>query len=511
MDRKLIKIQLIKNTLFIFVSFMVVLVVFDILVYNVVKRTVYDSVDDELFIGKAAYEWQMNAGSLVESNVEMEANERIDSSANEIDMQQGNPDEPMPTDFRPEENTNGIDNETVPPNMDMPPEKPEENAKNNNNPETSVIPDNEKQQEIIENSGIDTEDTEAIMEYISKLNTVNPRLITIERDVDENIIAISGINDAYDSTYFDDLFNTSVMNETYSVVENRMNFRGLNFNISSPETDVVYVQLLINIDSELLYLRDSLNSLLMGSVILLAVSLIVSYFLSKRTIKPIVTSYEREAEFVQNASHELRTPLTVLLSKLELLLQSPDSKIVDKSEEISVSLKETKRLSKLINELMILTKSDSNQLKLNKQDTDFDLMIEELLTPYLEVFKDKRIDLELTYGKNYEIDRDKISELIIILLDNAIKYTKDGDEICIKTYSEGKRPVMEIRDTGVGISDEAMKRIFDRFYREDKSHSRKIGGNGLGLSIAKVIVKAHKGTIKVGHNKDKGTVFTVKL
>ena len=110
-----------------------------------------------------------------------------------------------------------------------------------------------------------------------------------------------------------------------------------------------------------------------------------------------------------------------------------------------------------------------------------------------------------------EIDSSKIYQLIIILLDNAIKYTEDGDIIEIRTELKENKCVIEVADTGIGVSDEGLKRIFERFYRENKDRNRETGGSGLGLSIANYIVTAHNGTIKASHNKPKGTVFTIKL
>lgn len=101
--------------------------------------------------------------------------------------------------------------------------------------------------------------------------------------------------------------------------------------------------------------------------------------------------------------------------------------------------------------------------------------------------------------------------LTIQLLDNAIKYTEEKDTIIIKTYSKDRKCNIEVQDTGVGISEEGLKRVFDRFYREDKARSRETGGTGLGLSIAHTIVTNHKGTIKALHNKPKGTIILVRF
>ena len=229
--------------------------------------------------------------------------------------------------------------------------------------------------------------------------------------------------------------------------------------------------------------------------------------------KPIYKSYKKQIEFVENASHELRTPLTIIQAKQELLLQEPNSKIIDKSEDINLTLKETKRLSKLVKELMSLARSDANEYKLNKEKVNIDSLIKEVVVPYEDFtkVKDKNIVLDLKYEKEINVNKNKITELLIILLDNAIKYTVEKDTITIKTYAKDGRCNIEVRDTGIGISDEGLKRVFDRFYREDKARSRATGSTGLGLSIAHTIVSKHKGTIKAMHNEPKGTIILVRI
>lgn len=223
--------------------------------------------------------------------------------------------------------------------------------------------------------------------------------------------------------------------------------------------------------------------------------------------------YEKQTEFVQNASHELRTPLTIIQAKQELLLQEPESKIIDKSEDINIMLKETKRLTKLIKELMVLAMADSNELKMHKEKINIDDLIKEIITPYKDFaeMQEKEIILDLNYGKEANIDRNKINQLLVIILDNAIKYTAEKDTITVKTYSKEGKCVIEVADTGIGISKEAAKHVFDRFYREDKARSREKGGTGLGLSIAHTIVKLHGGNIKITSNEPKGAKVIIKI
>lgn len=242
-------------------------------------------------------------------------------------------------------------------------------------------------------------------------------------------------------------------------------------------------------------------------------SMIASYILSKRTLKPIFLAWERQTEFVQNAAHELRTPLTIIQAKQQLLLKEPESKIIDKSEDISLTINETRRLTKLIKELMILASVDSNQLQIKKELRNIDEVIKEIVVPYSEYAKmqGKKLEIELNCDKNINIDINRITQLMVILLDNAIKYTKEGENIKVITYCKDGKCNIEIRDEGIGITDEQKKHIFERFYRADKARTRETGGTGLGLAIAQTIVKLHGGTIRVYDNEPKGTRFTVKI
>ena len=167
----------------------------------------------------------------------------------------------------------------------------------------------------------------------------------------------------------------------------------------------------------------------------------------------------------------------------------------------------------MIKELMDLARSDSNEYVLNKENVNIDELIHEIVKPYKDYaeMEKKTIKLELNYKKEIKLDKNKITELLIILLDNAIKYTGENDIITIKTYSKDGKCNIEVADTGIGISDEGLKRVFERFYREDKARTRETGGTGLGLSIAHTIVTKHKGSIRTMHNKPKGTIFLVRI
>lgn len=305
----------------------------------------------------------------------------------------------------------------------------------------------------------------------------SPRLVFIQRDSDGNIK--EGEDNEYLNEAFDDVsFDKTRINQIYEIIiDNQYKYRGINYQTEEGE----YIQILINVDSE----EDIIERFTTTLVLVLGISVILiilaSYVLSKKTLKPIISSWKKQSEFVQDASHELRTPLAIIQAKQELLLEKPDSTILDNAEDINITLKETKRLTKLIKELMELARDDSKEIKLNKKKFDLDKELKEIIEMYSETAKSegKKLIKQLEYGKEINADENKIKELLIILLDNSIKYTEQKDTITVKTYKKEGKCFIEVMDTGIGISKEAQKHVFERFYREEKSRVRQKGGTGL--------------------------------
>lgn len=342
---------------------------------------------------------------------------------------------------------------------------------------------------------------------------MNPNVSIILRDENQEIINENDLGRLYD--YKDEInFNNKNLDKIYEItLDNKYHYRVLDFAFKRDSAEDRYIQLLINVDSEKYLVTNYFRIISLAIVVGIILSIFASYILSKKTLKPLKDNMIKQMEFVQNVSHELRTPLTIIQAKQELLLQEPNSKIIDKSEDIILTLNETKRLSKLIKDLMLLSRADSNKIKLQKENINIDEYIKEIISPYKEIaeMEEKNIILNLNYKMDIDIDTNKFYQLMIILLDNAIKYTETNDTIEIKTYLKDNKFVLDVIDTGIGISDEGIKRIFERFYREDKARNRETGGSGLGLSIASSIVNAHGGTIKANHNTPKGSIFSVKL
>ncbi|WP_062109890.1 sensor histidine kinase [Bacillus niameyensis] len=342
----------------------------------------------------------------------------------------------------------------------------------------------------------------------------NPRITVLKWNKAGEIMNEKEIGSLLYESYFQDyqLDEAPLDVITTTTIDDVYHFRYLLFQDPNNE-EGAYTQVLISIDAEYTFVDNFEKLLLICSIIFILLSITASYLLSKRMMTPIIRSWNKQAEFVENASHELRTPLTIIQNKLELLLTTPAEKIMDKFEHIALSLSETRRLSKLTSDLLTLARADSAETELIKSSIPIDSFIKNICTPYIEIAEsqDKQFWLNLNCHEQLEADEDRLHQLFVILLDNALKYTAEGDSIGVKTYNEDAKIYIEISDTGIGIKPENEKHIFDRFYREDKARSRETGGSGLGLSIAQWIVAKHGGTIAVIRGQQKGTTFQVKL
>ena len=225
-----------------------------------------------------------------------------------------------------------------------------------------------------------------------------------------------------------------------------------------------------------------------------------------------VTEIERlentRREYVSNVSHELRTPLTAMRGLIEPLADDMVKSEKKKKRYYDILLRETLRLSNLINDLLQLSRLQSGSDK--SQDTNFriDSLIEYIFDKYSSIAKSKHITFEKDIYKDCKIyaNENKIEQIITILLDNAIKYSNEKSTIGINVEQKKNLVVFTVWDTGIGIAPEDIDHIFDRFFKSDRSHTSK--GTGLGLAIAKEIVEQMGGTIKVSSALGEGSRFT---
>ncbi|MHB8064551.1 MAG: sensor histidine kinase, partial [Ruminiclostridium sp.] len=342
----------------------------------------------------------------------------------------------------------------------------------------------------------------------------SPRIIPILRDKEGKVINYGSVNDSYYEQYLQYLvFDKGNLNTIVPIIiRNQYHFRSITTQIKADNGEELYMQVVINSDSENALLQH-ISIILSACIVIFSIlSILASYILSQKTMEPIKKSWRKQVEFVENVSHELRTPLTIIQNSLELLLTTPHVKIIDRSENIALSLNETTRLSKLVTDMMTLARSDSTMTEIDKELFSLDALVETVCQPYMELAEsqNKGFEVNLQCPMNINADKGRIHQLLVILLDNALKYTNENDRISVTTNLKDNKAGITVSDTGIGIGDESMGKIFDRFFREDKARSRERGGMGLGLSIASWIVDKHGGTIKVRHNEPKGIVFAVR-
>lgn len=221
-------------------------------------------------------------------------------------------------------------------------------------------------------------------------------------------------------------------------------------------------------------------------------------------------------QFVANVSHELRTPLTTIKSYAEALQDGALQEYELSERFVGVISNETERMIRLVNDLLHLSRIDSNQEKLRRQHTNIQDMLDEVADRFSFQLRQKAIKIFVQVGKGIHtawLDRDQIDQVLDNLVSNALKYTLDGGEIHLIAQKSEKGAELDIsvQDTGIGIPARDLNRIFERFYRVDKARSRNMGGTGLGLSIAREIVKQHGGTIALQSELNVGTTVTFTL
>ena len=272
------------------------------------------------------------------------------------------------------------------------------------------------------------------------------------------------------------------------------------------------IQYITNITTETDMLHSLFYVLLIGGGLGLIITILAGFYLADRALIPIKLSWEKQQLFVSDASHELRTPLSVIQAHTELLLRHPEQTIEQESRYISTILKETKRMNKLVNGLLTLARVDSNQTELELKPIHIDKVLNDVINQmnYLAEIKEIVIQTELDEAVLVHADDERIHQLLIILLDNALKYTHEQGFIRISLKKYTQTVIIEIVDNGIGISQLDLPYIFDRFYRGDKARSRADGGTGLGLSIAKWIVEGHNGKIHA-ESKSVGTRLVISM
>lgn len=271
-------------------------------------------------------------------------------------------------------------------------------------------------------------------------------------------------------------------------------------------TDDIYQQLQTKVqDSEV-----ALALQLIGiNLVMLILGALISYLLAERTLEPIENNMRAQDRFISDASHELRTPITAIKTANEVALKDKKLSVNDARDVIAQNVADTTRLQALASSLLDLVKEQP----LKKTPTHLAHIVNGALTAVVPQAQAKDIAIDdVTTDTVILVDEPRLVRVLVILLDNAIKYSPEHATVRIESAVRGSKQLIKVIDNGIGMSEAVQAKAFERFYRSDESRtSIHADGYGLGLAIAEQIVREHSGSIMVESTKGEGSTFTVSL
>ncbi len=225
----------------------------------------------------------------------------------------------------------------------------------------------------------------------------------------------------------------------------------------------------------------------------------------------IEEGYKSQQQFVSDASHELRTPIAVMKGYINMLDRWGKNDKAILEESISAIKNETDNMQDLIEKLLFIARSDKQTLVFTKEDFNISEILFEIEKETIMIDNKHEFEFRFLHDAHVYADKNRVKQAIRILLENAIKFTPENGKISVCGFLAEEYYAIKIKDSGIGINKKDLSKIFDRLYRAEESRNRQIGGHGLGLSIAKIIILGHKGKIKVKSNIGEGAEFTILL
>ncbi len=318
-------------------------------------------------------------------------------------------------------------------------------------------------------------------------------------------------DDNTDSTGFAQTYDTSLNNKQVEIGKSTYKCRAGKMMDSGdgPRNYIIY----LDITSDL----KGLNTIIWTSIAVFVISFVilfaVTYALVMMQMKVYEKSINRNNQLVSDISHEFNTPLAIIKSSMSQILAEPDEKVENISESLVTVTHEAGRLSRMVKDMLVLSRSDNERLIVEKQNCEVTDIVKEVIEPFQMMCEldGKEMDVDLEDRVKARTDEDKLRQALIILLDNATKYTKEGESISVRLYTTYSRFVIEVADTGDGVPEKELQNIFERFYRTDKSRTSQTGGSGLGLSIVKAIMVSLKGKVYASTNYPKGLKIVLEF
>lgn len=274
-----------------------------------------------------------------------------------------------------------------------------------------------------------------------------------------------------------------------------------------------YLMIFRNIESEnAIFEKGTAISI---TIMLAAMALVIIYaaIIGRYQIRPYQKLVASSNRMIYDISHELNTPLAVIKTNVDNILAHSDKTIEDSSDKLMVILDETTRMKRMVRDLLELSRSDNNRMVVNKTYCNVSQLLQDLVEPFelMCEMDDKTFISDIAPNIMATTDADKIRQAVMILLDNAVKYTRKGDAVIIQVRHNSTKLRISVADTGQGVSDEDLEKIFDRFYRADNSRTQSTGGSGLGLSIVKSIAQTLKWDVHASHNSPHGFRVDIEM
>jgi len=262
--------------------------------------------------------------------------------------------------------------------------------------------------------------------------------------------------------------------------------------------------------------QQALNQLILvlaaGGLLGLLLACGGGFMLSGRALRPIRSAMDAQRTFVADASHELRTPLSLIRANAEILKRGGAGG-GESAESVDDIIKETDHLSYLIGQMLTLARADVSESPFASEDVDLSILAGDVVREAQVLAREKAIMLAYEGEDDLHVagDEQRLREVLLILLDNAFKYSDEGGNVTVRLAAAGAGVRLAVADDGHGIAAADLPHVFDRFYRVDKARSREMGGTGLGLAIARWIAEEHGGTIRLESEAGAGTTVTVEL
>lgn len=269
----------------------------------------------------------------------------------------------------------------------------------------------------------------------------------------------------------------------------------------------------LDVSARQIILTNLIYTFALVGLVMLVVIFFTSRYFANRSIAPVKEAFDKQKQFIADASHELKTPLTIINTNADVLLSNGGDTINEQAKWLHYIKSETERMTRLTNDLLYLTEMDDSRTHMLFAKFNVSEAAETILLTMEAVMFEKNVqlDYDIDPGLRVNGNGEQIKQVIMILLDNAVKYTQSGGKVALSLKRQHGEAVLAVTNTGEGIAPEHLGRIFDRFYRTDTSRARKQGGYGLGLAIAKSIIDQHKGRIYARSAVGESTTFYVHL